>query len=267
MTCNIRIAGLEADDTIPGRKWEDRRDVMLKVINSRKPDIICTQEVIYKSYYYMKKKLSKYGCFGFEGPEMDPYTNGYHFIGKNVIFWRKSRYELVSSGCYWLSDKPYIGGSLSWGTTRARHCNWVRLRDRKTGEEFRILDVHLDHISEPARQAQIKMVIEETSQYQSSFPQILCGDFNSGIKNVAVKALHSSGWKDLYEEIHGSGEAGYTCHGFFGTEKALKGHKGHRIDFIFGNGPVDAIDSEIIKDSIRGIYPSDHYFLMADVTL
>jgi len=268
MTCNIRIAGLPADDSIPGRKWDDRKEVLMKVILSRKPDIVCTQEVIYESYAYVKAKMKGYMSYGFAGPEMDPYSDGYHLIGKNVIFWKTGRYELVSSGCYWLSDQPEMGGSKSWGTARARHCNWVRLRDRKTGVEFRVLDIHLDHISESARQAQMQMAVREASQYASDFPQVLCGDFNSGIGSVAVQSLHSEGWNDTYEAIHGTGEVGCTAHGFLGPDR-YKGtdKKGRRIDFIFSHGPVKSLDSEILKDCINGIYPSDHYFLYSDIVL
>lgn len=265
MSCNIRIAGLEADDTIPGRKWEDRRDVMLKVIESRNPDIICTQEVIYKEYAFLKDNLKGFSSYGFVGPEMDPYTDGYHLIGKNVIFWNKKRYEFISAGNYWLSDTPEIGGSMSWGTARARHCNWVRLKDRKSGAEFRVLDLHLDHISEEARQAQMDFVIKEASQYAGDFPQIICGDFNSGITSVSLRSLHSAGWDDTYEKIHGDSEVGFTCHSFKGPERTKK--LGHRIDFIFSHGPIVAKDSEIVKDCVNGIWPSDHYFIWADVKI
>lgn len=185
LTCNIRITGLSEDENTPGQ-WENRKEVCRDVILSQKPDIICMQEVIYESYAYMKKELKGYTSFGFTGPEMDPYTEGYHYIGKNVIFFRTSRYEMTGSGCYWLSEDPLIGGSLSWNTTRARHCNWLRLRDKKTGEEFRIMDIHLDHKTELARQEQTKLTIRETSQYAEDFPQILCGDFNSGPKKAAA---------------------------------------------------------------------------------
>ena len=151
MTCNIRITGLEADAPYPERVWENRRDLCVETILSRRPDIICLQEVIYDSYAYLKEKLRGYVPYGFAGPEMDPYTEGYHFIGKNVIFFRRDRYEFVSAGCYWLSETPLIGGSCSWNTTRARHCNWVRLRDKRSGRELRVLDVHLDHKSDEAR--------------------------------------------------------------------------------------------------------------------
>ena len=89
MTCNVRITGLPEDDTA-GRRWEDRRDACLKAIRMYRPDVICMQEVIYDSYNYFKEKFSDYVAYGFAGPEMDPYTEGYHFIGKNVIFFSKS---------------------------------------------------------------------------------------------------------------------------------------------------------------------------------
>ena len=47
--------------------------------------------MIYDSWNYFKKELKGYTGFGFEGPEMDPYTEGYHFIGKNCIFYKTSR--------------------------------------------------------------------------------------------------------------------------------------------------------------------------------
>lgn len=110
MTCNVRITGLPEDETA-GRRWEDCRDACLKAIRMYRPDVICMQEVIYDSYNYFKEKFSDYVAYGFAGPEMDPYTEGYHFIGKNVIFFSKKRYEFVSSGCYWLSETPLAAGS------------------------------------------------------------------------------------------------------------------------------------------------------------
>ena len=192
MTCNVRITGLPEDETA-GRRWEDRRDACLKAIRMYRPDVICMQEVIYDSYNYFKEKFSDYVAYGFAGPEMDPYTEGYHFIGKNVIFFSKKRYEFVSSGCYWLSETPLAAGSCSWNTMRARHCNWVRLRDRKSGAEFRVLDIHLDHKSDDARREQMKMIVGECAQYADGFPQIICGDFNSGIEMRPSRACATPG--------------------------------------------------------------------------
>ena len=263
MTANVRITGLEADEK-PGLRWDDRKDICRDVILSRKPDIICMQEVIYDSWDYFKKELKGYTGFGFEGPEMDPFTEGYHFIGKNCIFYKTDRYEMLGAGVYWMSEDPLIGGSASWETARARHTNWLRLRDKVTGKVFRVMSTHLDHISEEARQAQAKLIIHEASQYADDFPQILCGDFNSGIKAVAIQDIKAAGWHDMWEELNGEVEYGFTAHGF---KADTKKKPGRRIDFIFGHGPVHAVTAEVVTDRPKGIWPSDHYFVCAEVAV
>mgnify|MGYP001160532105 FL=1 len=260
MTCNIRITGLPEDAKKPGCTWEERREVCRDVILAQKPDIICLQEVIYDSNEYMKKELKGYTSFGFAGPEMDPFTEGYHFIGKNVIFFLTSKYEMLGAGCYWLSEEPLIGGTVSWGTTRARHCNYLRLRDKKTGEEFRIIDTHLDHKSDNARREQARMLAEEAAQYADDFPQIICGDFNSSISDGAAQTLHVAGWKDAYEWMGFPDR--FSFHGFKG-EKYTK--KNTRIDFIYLHGKVKPVHCRMITEGVNGILPSDHYFVMADV--
>lgn len=263
MTCNIRITGLPDDAAFPERIWKNRRDVSVNTILSKNPDIFCMQEVIYDSYKYFKEKFKDYTSYGFAGPEMDPFTSGYHFIGKNVIFFRTARFELVGSGCYWLSETPLVAGSSSWGTARARHCNWVRLRDKRTGKEFRILDIHLDHKSDSARRKQIKMVTDECSQYAPQFPQIVCGDFNAGIESAPIKYIRTvEGWKEMLETIYGLKELGFSYHGFKGEDFEKK--KNQRIDFMFYRGAMDILDAQYVKDHKGKIYPSDHYFLMAN---
>ena len=171
-----------------------------------------------------------------------------------------SKYEMLGAGCYWLSEEPLIGGTVSWGTTRARHCNYLRLRDKKTGEEFRIIDTHLDHKSDNARREQARMLAEEAGQYADDFPQIICGDFNSSISDGAAQTLHVAGWKDAYEWMGFPDR--FSFHGFKG-EKYTK--KNTRIDFIYLHGKVKPVHCRMITEGVNGILPSDHYFVMADV--
>jgi len=260
MSANVRITGLPADEK-PGIRWEDRRETCRKVILSRKPDIICMQEVIYDSWEYFRKTLKGYTGFGFDGPEMDPYTEGYHYIGKNCIFFRTSRYEVLGAGTYWMSEDPLTGGSISWDSARARHTNWLRLKDKRTGEVFRVMTTHLDHISEAARQEQARLILRESSQYAEDFPQILCGDFNSGIGNVAIREIKAAGWHDAWEDINGEVEHGFTGHGF---NPSGRPGSGRRIDFIFGRGDLKTVAAEVVKDHPGGIWPSDHYFVCAE---
>lgn len=265
MTANIRVTGLPADEQ-PGLRWDDRKDLMISLMRKYNPDIIQMQEVIYDSYLYCKQQLHDYFAFGFEGPEMDPYTEGYHLIAKNVIFFRKSRYEFISAGCYWLSDQPTIGGSISWQSMRARHCNWVRIRDKVSGKEFRLLDIHLDHKVNEAKVEQAKMIVKEADQYDKDFVQILCGDFNSRKWQDPVMVFTQSTWTDVYDKLHNGVEFGPTAHAFKGPEYKPKNPKNvGRIDFIMTKGPVKALQCEVITDKPNNIWPSDHYFLYSDL--
>lgn len=263
MSANIRITGLEPDaGTV--NEWDNRKEYMIEVLRAYNPDIIMMQEVIYDSYAYCKEQLNDYFAFGFEGPEMDPFTEGYHFIGKNVIFFSKERYEFITGGCYWLSEDPVIGGSISWDTNRARHANWVRVLDRKSGKQLRLIDIHLDHKSNDAKVNQAKLIVREAAQYQEDFPQILCGDFNSGKTTEQVVHFTENGWTDWYDALHNGEEYGRTGHGFKG-----KSHEkpGRRIDYILTKGNAKALSCEVLTDQRGEMYPSDHFFMLAEIAI
>ncbi|MET0465695.1 MAG: endonuclease/exonuclease/phosphatase family protein [Chitinophagaceae bacterium] len=264
LSCNIRVA-LDEDEA-KGLGWSSRKDICLKVIKNHKPDIICLQEVLKIQADDCRKFFSSYQLIGFDGPEMDAHTTGYHGIAKNPILFSKDRYELLTAGTYWLSETPLVAGSKSWDTARARHANWVRIREKKTGKEFRVVNLHLDHISAEAKIQQAKMVVDESAQYLPDYTQILTGDFNSRFDSNVFTSVRDGGWNESYETIHGKKEAGHTGHEFQGVKYDKASSKG-RIDYIWYRGKVKPVDALIIKDEVNGKYPSDHFFLQADLVI
>lgn len=263
LSCNIRVA--LPQDSLKGVGWDKRKEACLEVIKNQNADIICAQEVLKVQYEDMCEALSGYDSFGFIGPDMDAFPEGYHGIAKNVIFYSKKRYELRSQGNYWLSETPHIAASMSWGSARARHCNWVRLYDKYTGKEFRVLNTHLDHIAQEAKEAQINMILNEAKQYQETFPQLLIGDFNANMDNNVIKSISLAGWTDIFAKLNPDRANARSYHGFKGMHDD-SGDSG-RIDFIFSYGPVEAIASRLITDEVNGMFPSDHFFLSSDVEL
>ncbi len=259
LTCNIRV-DLE-EDAAKGLGWKDRREACLAVIKKQKADLIGFQEVLKGQFLDLKENLKDYFAFGFDGPEMDAFKEGYHGIAKNPILFSKKRFELLAASAYWLSETPLKAGSLSWGSARARNAVFVRLLDKKTNKEIRLTNLHLDHVSNEAKEGQIKVVLEEAAQYQSDFPQILTGDFNVGMDSKVYQDVIAAGWKDSYVQVKGNETLEGTTHGFKGNDPNRK--KSKKIDFIFLNGPLKAIDTSIIKDSFNGVLPSDHYFVSA----
>ena len=264
LTCNIRVA-LDEDEA-KGLGWSARKDICMKIIKDKKPDIVGFQEVLKVQADDLRKYFSSYYLFGFDGPEMDEHTTGYYGIAKNPILFSKDRYELLTGGTYWLSETPLVAGSKSWDTARARHANWVRIREKKTGKELRIANIHLDHISEEAKIQQAKMVVQESAQYQPDFIQLFTGDFNTRYNSKVLESLRNGAWKESYETIHGEKEAGFTGHEFEGA-KYEKGPSKGRIDYIWYRGKIKPTESSIIKDAINGKYPSDHFFLQSDFVI
>ena len=266
LTCNIRVALPEDDAT--GNGWKARRQLCLDVIRAQRPDLIGFQEVLREQMEDLERGLPDFGSFGFAGPEMDARRTGYDGIAKNPLMYSKQRYEQISAGGFWLSETPHLPGSLSWGSARARHVNWLRLRERATGREFRILNTHFDHQGQRAREEQMKLIVAEAAVYAPDFPQLLTGDFNARASNAVVKLAVDAGWTSTHFAAPEPRDEGFTGHSFLGPayqpKSAASGPKA--IDHILTHGPVTTQSWRIIRDSRAGRYPSDHYFVAAQVT-
>jgi hypothetical protein len=78
-----------------------------------------------------------------------------------------------------------------------------------------------------------------------------------------LESVRHGGWKESYETIHGVKEAGFTGHEFQGIHYEKASSKG-RIDYIWYRGMLKPLDAAIIRDDVKGKYPSDHFFLQAD---
>lgn len=264
LSCNIRVDLPE--DEKNGHGWKQRRQACIQIVKNQNADIIGFQEVLKGQFLDLKEGLSSYYALGFDGPEMDQHKEGYHGIAKNPIFFSKKRFELLNAGGYWLSETPLLGGSMSWGSARARNLSWVRLLDKKSGKEFRLLNLHLDHVKEEAKLEQVRMVMEECKQYHSDFVQILTGDFNAAPASPVINLVKEYGWTDSFDVNKTVGKIEGTTHAFKPNDPE-RAKKASKIDYIFIKGPVKALASRIIKDNISGIYPSDHYFLEGIVQL
>ncbi|QBQ41686.1 endonuclease/exonuclease/phosphatase family protein [Sphingobacterium psychroaquaticum] len=258
MTCNIRV-DLE-EDAAKGLGWKHRREACVAVIKKQGADLIGFQEVLRGQFLDLKEQLPDYFAFGFDGPEMDAFKEGYHGIAKNPIFFSKKRFELLTAGGYWLSDTPLKAGSLSWGSARARNACWVRLWDRVAQREIRLVNLHLDHVSQEAKEQQIKVVLDESAPYQADFIQIMTGDFNVDMNNKVYQDVLQAGWLDSYVQAKGNEKPEGTTHGFKPNDPAVQ-KRSKKIDFIFVRGPINGEDATIVKDAYKGVWPSDHYFV------
>lgn len=257
LTCNIRCCIANDGDN----NWKYRRGLCADVIRRQDADIIGFQEMHWPQYEDLREALP-----GYDHKLMSESMTAKNSL--NTIFYRRDRLELISCGGFWLSLTPHVPESRSWDSAHIRFANWIRVEDRQTGLHFRLINTHLDNLSQAAREGQARTLCEEASFYPDDFPQILTGDFNCDASNPAIAIIGSEGWKDSYEAIHGVREPGFTYHGFQGvnfvpTPRSDHGKGVGRIDWIFYRGALKPTAAEVIRDCDGNRWPSDHFFISA----
>ncbi len=251
LTCNVRYSAA-ADGN---NAWQYRKELCLRVVRQQNADLICCQEMTGEQRDFFSAGLPEYEWFGLSDlPQNDNPVNS--------IFYRRDSFRRISAGGYWLSETPHIPGSRSWNTAVLRVCNWLRLAEQPTGRQFHLVNTHLDHISQPAREHQMGLILEDAAAYQPDFPQILTGDLNCSAKNPVIQAILKAGWTDTYSAVHGIANPGNTFHAFNGP---ADGNADGKIDWIFIRGALRTQDARLVTTHENGRYPSDHYFVTADV--
>lgn len=257
LSCNIRV-DVRADYET-GDGWDDRKRFCLEVIRAQKADVVCLQECREAHYVFLKDGLPGYDSFGLANPDTG-------FNPTNAVFFSRERFETISAGGFWLSETPHIEGSLSWDSARSRFANYLNLLDRRSGKGLRVWNSHFDHIGAVARVKQGQVLVEAAQALSEALPQVFTADCNADAKDPAIMNLIAGGWSDTYTAARGPADPGFTYHGFLGPKYDPKNGVG-KIDFIFTRGPVETLDAEIIRDGRDGKYPSDHYFLSAEVRI
>lgn len=257
--CSCNLRGAIVNPANKNDIWEVRRSSCLEVLLKQKADIYCFQEMQIPNREAIEKAFPDYRFFG----ALDRPQNGHPMNG---ILYKKNRFKEIGLGTYALSDHPHIIGSMDWKNNYPRFVNYLILQDIASGKMFRIVNTHLDHESQIAREKSVDLINEESAAYSNDLPQILTGDMNSSIDNPALQKLLENGWRDTFREATGIVEPGFTFHKFMGQE--YTGPWQRKIDFIFARGNWKIKGTKIVKDKGRsGYYPSDHYFVWTDFDL
>jgi endonuclease/exonuclease/phosphatase family metal-dependent hydrolase len=263
MSFNIRYAAANDGEN----NWDKRRDLACEVVRRQDPDLIGLQEALRSQIDDIRAALPAYAEIGV-GRD-DGKTKGEY----SAILYRKDRFDVNDSGTFWLSDTPEVPGSITWGNACTRVCTWARFLP-KSGKPFYMFNTHLDHVSQPAREKGMALIMSRLCSRKHPDPVVLTGDFNSGENNPVVRYLKgelqldaaNNGLSknplplvDTFRLLHKDASEVGTSHGFKG------GRSGGKIDYIFVQPGVQVLKAEILYDSKDNRYPSDHYPITAAI--
>ena len=251
MTFNIRY-GRAPDGP---NAWPNRRELVVERIRAFGPDLLGLQECRDDEQgEYIRAELDDYAFIGFHrGGEGEPR------IEMAPVLFRRSAFDLLESGCFWLSETPGIPGSNSWGSALPRTVTWVRLRYRGTPLLF--MNVHYDHASTSARTQSSRVLLEQAGQIGEGIPWLICGDFNARKTSLAYRRLTAGGGlMDIGRVLPPNTSQG-TFHGFGALRRA------EPIDWILVSPSVRCTEAGIDRTARAGLYPSDHFPLTAVIAL
>jgi endonuclease/exonuclease/phosphatase family metal-dependent hydrolase len=256
MTFNIRYG--TADDGPDA--WDHRKAMLFDVVREHGPDLLGLQEALRDQLDEIHAAVPGYTELGV-GRE-DGKTAGEY----SALLFRTDRFERLDDGHFWFSGTPDVPGSATWGNRVTRICTWARLEDRRTGRRFYVYNLHLDHESQPSREKSVQLLAERIRARAEPEPVIVMGDFNSGEANAAYRYLVTpvSGaplLADTYRVLHPADTAVRTYHAFRGDTV------GDKIDYILVSPGWTTHAAAIVRTSVGGRYPSDHFPVTATIGL
>ena len=244
MTSNIRFENKADGDN----NWPNRKALWSKIVEENNISILCTQEGRNIQLLDAESQI-----------DLDLIHDHREWIPERMypcIFYKKSEYNILDSGDFWLSETPHLAGSKSFNSAFPRLCTWALLE--KENNRFYVFNCHLDHILDETRHEQSKVLVKQINKLnQINLPIILAGDFNEPPDGLVRS--HITNELSLIDPVSpGSDNDQGTHHKFDGNNLNTS-----RIDWILHDERFNTKSFKIIKKSDAGIYPSDHFPVMA----
>jgi endonuclease/exonuclease/phosphatase family metal-dependent hydrolase len=241
--------------------WPNRIKLVCDFLSEVEPDLLGFQEVLWHQFVTLDSALSDYSSAGAgrddgaKGGEMNP------------VFYRKSKFDLVRSITFWLSETPEIPGSKGWGASLPRIVTWVELVEKKSQNRLFFFNTHFAHDSDSARLMSSKILLSKVAEIAGEFPFVITGDLNmlpssAGYALLTGPAESVPLMKDSWviSEKVPSGPS-YTYNGF--SDRPGEG----RIDFIFVRDGMRVSGHKTHDRKERGVFISDHWPVEATVLI
>ncbi len=254
MSFNIRYNN--PDDGI--NKWENRKDWLTQSVRFFDVDIVGAQEVTYEQLTDMENLLPTYSYVGVgrEGGKKGEFT---------PIFYKIDRFELLENDTFWLSETPETVASKGWDAALPRILTWAKFRDKVTGTIFYHFNTHFDHRGKVARVNSAKIIVKEIKRIAKDNPLVVTGDFNSSPNSDPHTLLVKNGLKDTFLQLDLENRYGpdYTANGWKAEDRGPE----NRIDYIFYNNGIKAINYQVLDGQRGKRYISDHFPVIVQLSL
>lgn len=270
LTFNIRY-GTAPDK---GNAWPKRKGQVFAILNDDRLEVIGVQEALRFQLDEIRAACPKLGEIGV-GRE-DGKTKGEYA----AILYRTDKWKPVTSGTFWLSERPEEPGSKSWKTACTRVCTWAKFEQMSVNgggpKRFWMFNTHMDHESAEARLNGARLIAKRIAERGDSLPVVVTGDFNSDEGEAAARYFTAPPMEgegksplgpmlDTFRMVNPEARDSCTFHGWDPTKR-----EGKKIDYILVQPGARTIAAWIdwrFQEGPPVVSPSDHYPVGAVVEL
>ncbi len=242
--------------------WANRKEFVSETVAQFAPDLLGTQETLAFQKDFLAGKMPTYTSIGVGRDRGDDQGE------MTALFFKTDRFELLDQGHFWLSESPAVPGSMSWDTSLTRMCSWIKLLDKQSESKRPILfmNTHFDHRGSEARTQSARLMRQKSIELGVGCDVVMTGDFNAGVGSDPYQALFSdppvaTAFVDSYAAKRPADEPGEATFSGFKSSTV----SGARIDWIALRGSWEVLQTAIVRTSIAGRTPSDHFPVTAIV--
>ena len=229
--------------------WKYRKERVAQYIQDMKLDVVGTQEVLQNQFNDLKSLLPDFEGVGVardDGKETGEYS---------AVFYRKTVFDALDSGTFWLAENPDSVGMMGWDAVCVRVATWAKLQHKATGKIVMAVNTHFDHVGKVARRESALLIIRKIKEIVGDRPAVLSGDFNVTDQNEAYNTIVSNEFVllDAHKVAEKTSGASYTFHGFDKVDM----EKRSKIDFVFVTPQIKVLHSEVTPE-VKEALLSDH---------
>lgn len=258
MTFNIRTASPKDGNNV----WENRRDRVANAIKFYDADIVGMQEVRPTQLEDLTARLGGYDKVS-KGRFCDNSTRDEHC----TLWFKSSRFSLLDSGTFWISETPDRTGSKGWDGAYPRIATWARLHDKVSGRDILAVNTHLDHKGATARREGTRMLMRKVRELAAGCPVVLTGDFNANMQDVPYKEIIDAANPDHLTDSRSVAPIVYGPAWSFHDFGRLPLEKREIIDYLFVGGPLKINRYGILAETEGTQFLSDHNPILISLTL
>jgi endonuclease/exonuclease/phosphatase family metal-dependent hydrolase len=171
--------------------------------------------------------------------------------GSNPILYDLDRYMPIKQGIVWMSETPDMPDSRGWGNDIPRFGTWTILYDNAGGDQLFVMNVHLDHLSQPMNRRAAHLILDVLQDEADALPVVLGGDFNS-LPGGSVRGSIEDELSSVLNWTHGPTHL---------TFPQLQ------IDGIYVSSEFNVLEAFVDPTPVDGPITSDHAAVVAEVML